>query len=94
MDNFSRDINKLVHFVDMHLFDADFALGKIAFHFWKIVWVWRLAVNIVWSLKSRNYFEIKSLFLHGLGFDGGWSDFVPSNFVFFVFNMADSLSNL
>ena len=33
MDNFSRDINKLVHFVDMHLFDADFVLGKIVFHF-------------------------------------------------------------
>ena len=45
-----------------------------------------------WILKRWNYLEVKCLFLHGLGFVWGWSDFVPSNFDLFVFNMADSLS--
>ena len=30
---FSQDINELVHFVDMHLFDVEFAFGKLVFDF-------------------------------------------------------------
>ena len=81
----------------LHLFDVDlrelmFTLGKTFFDFWRIVWVLRLAVNFVWILKSWNYFEVKCLFLHGFVMVWGWSNFVPSNFILFVFNMADLLS--
>ena len=81
----------------MHLFDVDLrelmlTLGKTFFDFWEIVWVLRLAVNVVWILKPWNYFEVKCLFLHGFVMVWGWSNFVPSNFVLFVFNMADLLS--
>ena len=69
-------------------------LGKTFFDFREIVRVSRLAVNVVWILKPWNYLEVKCVFLHGLGLVmvWGWSDFVPSNFGIFVFNMAYSLS--
>ena len=65
---------------------------RLCFDFGEIFWVWRVAVNVVWILKPRNYLEVECLFLYGFGFDWGWSDFVPSNFDLFVFKMADSLS--
>ena len=76
----------------MHLFDVEFAFGKLVFDFLESVWVWRLAVNAVWIVKPQNYFEVKCLFLRGFGFNWGLSDFIPLNFDLFVFNMADSLS--
>ena len=81
----------------LHLFDVDsrelmLMLGKTFFDFLGIVWVWRLAVNVVWILKPWNCLEVKCLFLHGFVMVWGWSSFVLSNFVLFVFNMADLLS--
>ena len=81
----------------LHLFDVDLrelmlTLGRTFFDFWEIAWVWRLAVNVIWILKPWNYLEVKCLFLHGFVMVWGWSNFVPSDFVLFVFNMADLLS--
>ena len=48
--------------------------------------------ELMLTLGKTFYLEVKCLFLHGLVMVWGWSNFVPSNFVLFVFNMADLLS--
>ena len=77
------------------LFSCEFCeISKKTFfteHLWTTAsWFWTVPVNVVWSLKPRNWFEVIMFVFTCFGF---WLRLIWfCLFDLFIFNMADSLS--